>query len=128
MDSIGLVISWSAYLKMLSLEPSHHCRRRPLILCAGTLYPHMNWCVDSTKVMTVLLLTYPHVLEKGCSQFFARRLAILFRVVVASTPSIPSTEATKGEKCQRCWRKASSYIFFLLLSASSRHLSGDLSQ
>ena len=54
----------------------------------------------------------------------ARRLANLFRVAVASTPSSPSTNATKGEKCRRCWRHASSYIRFFPLSASCRQLSG----
>ena len=56
----------------------------------------------------------------------ARRLAILFRVAVTSTPSSSSTEATKGEKCQRCWRQASRYILFFPLSASWKHFSGDL--
>ena len=56
----------------------------------------------------------------------AMRLAILFRVAVASTPSSLSTKATKWEKCRRCWRQASRYIFFFPLSASWRHFSGDL--
>ena len=67
-------------------------------------------------------------LRVGCFSFAVRRLAILFRVAVASTPRSPSTEATKGEKCRRCCRQASRYIFFLPLSASSGHLSGDFSQ
>ena len=59
----GLRIYWHDYLKRLSLAPSSHCRRWTLILCAGTLDPRMHRCVDHTKVMATLLLTYPHVLD-----------------------------------------------------------------
>ena len=77
-----------------------------------------------TKVMATLLLTYPHVLECVCRHFVARRLAILFRVAVASTPRSPLTKAMKGETCQRCWKQASKYICFFARSASCRHFSG----
>ena len=61
--SSGLWISWRAYLKMLILSPSSHCKHWTLILCAGTLDPRMQWCEARTKVMETLLLTYTHVLE-----------------------------------------------------------------
>ena len=54
----------------------------------------------------------------------ARKLAILFRVAVASTPSNPSTEATKGEKYLHCYGHASRYIRLFALSASCRNFSG----
>ena len=117
-----------AYLNSTKLAPSSHCGLCTLILCAGTHDPLIHRCVARTKVIAILILTYPHVFEWGCFHFDARQLAILFGVDVASTPRSPSTEATKGEKCRRCWRQSSRYIFFLLLSASSRHLSGDFSQ
>ena len=44
------------------------------------------------------------------------------------TPEKCLEEATKGEKWRRCWRQASRYIFFLPLSASSRHFFGVLPQ
>ena len=116
-----LGISQHAYLKMLIPAPSSHCRHWTLILCAGTLDPRMYRSVARTKLMTILLLTFPHVLEEGCLHFVARRLDILFGVDFASTPIIPSTEATKIKKCQRCWRHDSKYIFFFACSASGRH-------
>ena len=57
----------------------------------------MHWCVARTKVIEILPLMYPHILDLSCCHFFVRRLAIIFRIDPASTPSIPSTEATKGE-------------------------------
>ena len=60
--SLGLEISWRAYLKSLILAPSSHCRRWRLIFYGGTLYSRMHWCVARTKVMATLLLTYPQVL------------------------------------------------------------------
>ena len=122
--SPGLRISWSTYLKRLILGMSYHCGLWTLILCAGTLYPWIHQCVARTKVMVTLLLTYPHVFEYGFCHFFARQLAILFRVAVASTLSSPSIEANRGQKCQRCWRQASIYIFFFSHSASCRQFSG----
>ena len=92
---------WRAYLKRFSPAPSSHCGRCTMIRCAGNRNPSMQQWVARTKVITILLLTYPHVLEYDCFHLVARRLANLFRVAVASTPSSPSTEATKGEKCRR---------------------------
>ena len=43
-----------------AILPLKHCT---LILCTGTLDPHMHRCVARTKVMVILLLTYPHALE-----------------------------------------------------------------
>ena len=60
--SSGLRISRRAYLKRLSPAPSSHCGRWMLILCAGTLDPRMHRCVARTKVMAILILTYPHFL------------------------------------------------------------------
>ena len=54
----------------------------------------------------------------------ARRLANLFRVAVASTPSNTYIKAAKGVNFMRCWRHASSYIRFFPLSASCRYFSG----
>ena len=82
-------ISWRAYLKRLIPEPSPHYKRWTLIMCIGTLVPLMHRCVAHTKLMSTLLVTYLHVLEYGCRHFLARRLNILFKVAVASTPRIP---------------------------------------
>ena len=50
-----------AYLNSASLAPSSHCGLCTLILCAGTRDPLMNRYVARTKVITILLLMYPHV-------------------------------------------------------------------
>ena len=96
---LGLGISQRSYLNRLTPTPFSHCRRWTLILCAGTLDPWMNRCVERTKLMAIILLTYPHVMELGCRHFVAKRLDITFRVSDDSTPSSPSREATWGEKC-----------------------------
>ena len=119
--SSGIRISWRTSLKRLISEPSSHCGRWTLILFSVTLDSLMHRCVAHTKVMETVLLTYPHVLEYGCHHFVARRLAVLFRVAVASTPSSLSTEATKVENCRHFWRQSSKYIFFFASSASCRH-------
>ena len=100
-----------AYLKRLSPSPSSHWGRCTLIRCAVTQDQCMRR-VARTKVIAILLLTYQHIFKYDCFHFVARRLAILFRVAVASTPSSLSTEVKKGEKCQRCWSQASRYILF----------------
>ena len=110
---------WRAYLNRFSPAPSSHCGRCKLIRCTSTRDPHMRWWVTRIKVITILLLMYPHVFEWGCFHLLARRMANLFKVVIASTPSSPSTEATKGEKCWRCWRHAAKYIRFFPISAST---------
>ena len=117
--------SWGPHLKCFSPTSSSHLGCCTLIQCASTQDPRKQRCVACTKVMVTLLLTYPHVFEQGCRHLVARRLAILFRVAVASTPSSPSTEATKGDRCRRCWRQASRYILFSPLSASWRHFYSD---
>ena len=120
---LGLGVPWRAYLNRLITESSSQWGGLMLILCTVTLDPWMHRCVDHTKVMAILLLTYLHVLKYGFRQFFARQLANLFRVAVASTPSSPSTEASNGEKCLRWWRHDSKYIFFFSWSTSCRHFS-----
>ena len=123
-DSLGLGISWRAYLKRLIPAPSSHCGYRTLILCAGNLDPRMHWCVAQTKVMAILILKELNVLYYSCHHFVARRLVILFRESFSSTPMIPSTEATNGKKCRSCWKHESKYIFFLARYASWRKFSG----
>ena len=86
----------------------------------------MQRWVARTKLIKILLLTYPHVFKWGCFHFVDRRLANLFKVAVASTPSSTSTEAAKGKKCRLFWSHASRYIRFFPLSASCRHFSGSL--
>ena len=54
---------WCAYLNRFSPAPSFHCGRCTLIRCAGTQDPHMQWWVARTKVIAILLLTYPHVFD-----------------------------------------------------------------
>ena len=54
---------WRAYLNMFSPATSSHCGRFTLIRYAGTRDPRMQWWVARTKVITILLLTYPHVFE-----------------------------------------------------------------
>ena len=61
--------------------------------------------------------------NRVAATFFARRLAILFRVAVASTPRNPSTEEIKGEKYLRFWRHASRYMRLFAISASCKHFS-----
>ena len=61
--ALGLGFYRRTYLNRLILALSSHYGRCTLILCAGTLDPRMHWCVACTKVITILLLTYPHVLE-----------------------------------------------------------------
>ena len=84
---LGLGISWHAYLNRLIPELSSDCRFWTLILYASTMDPHIHLCVARTKVMVILLLMYPQVLEYDCHHCIARQLAILFRVADASTPS-----------------------------------------
>ena len=43
--------------------PISHCSLCTLILCAGTRDPLMHRCVARTEVISILLLTYPHVFE-----------------------------------------------------------------
>ena len=62
-----------------------------MIPCAGTLDPRMQRWVARTKVIKILLLTYPHVFEYGCFHLVARRLDNLFKVAIAYTPNSPST-------------------------------------
>ena len=52
-----------SYLNGDYLALSSHCGLCTLILCAGTLDPRIHWWVARTKVMVILLLTYPHVFE-----------------------------------------------------------------
>ena len=52
-----------AYLKSFVPVPSSHWVQCTLIRCAGTLYPRMQLLVARIKVIAILLLTYPHVLE-----------------------------------------------------------------
>ena len=54
---------WCAYLNRFSPAPSSHWGFCTLIWCAGTLDPHMQRWVALTKVIVILLLTYPHVFE-----------------------------------------------------------------
>ena len=115
---------WRTYLNRFISASSSHCDRCTLIRCAGNRDPRMQRWVARTKVIKILLLTYPHVFEQDFFHLVARELANLFRISAASTPSSPSTEATKGEKCRRYWRYSSRYIRFFHLSASCRHLSG----
>ena len=116
--------TWLANLNWFSPATSSHCGRCTLIRCSGTRVPRMQRQVVRTKVIAILLLTYPHIFEQGRFYLVARQLANLFKVAVASTPSIPSTEAKKGEKCRSCWSHASRYIPLFPLSASCRHLFG----
>ena len=92
-----------AYWKRFNPTPSSHCRRCTLIQFVRTLDPWIHRCVECTKVISILPLTYQHVLKYGCCHFFARCMAILFRFSSTSTLSNPSMEAKKGEKCWRCW-------------------------
>ena len=103
---------WISYLQRLSPAPSSHCGRCTLIRCAVTRDPRMQQWLARNKVIAILLLAYPHVLEHDCFHLVARRLPNLLRFSLASNPSSPSTEATKGEKFRRCWRQASMYIRF----------------
>ena len=118
----GYCDTWSAYLNSFSPAPSYHCGRCKMIRCAGTRDPCMQWWKARTKVIAILLLTYPHVFAQDSFHLVDRQLSNLFKVAVTVTPSITSTEATKGEKCRRCWRHDSRYIRFLPLSTSCRHL------
>ena len=88
-----LVTFRRAYWKSFSTATSSHCRRFTLIRCGGTLKRCMHRCVACTKVIAILLLTYPHIPKYGCCHFVARSLAIFFREASASTPSNLSTEA-----------------------------------
>ena len=103
---------WCTYRKRFNPTPYYHCESCTLIRCAGTLEPWMHGCVARNKVIEILLLMYPHVLQYGRCRFLARRLAIIFRLASASTPSNPSTEGGGGVgKFRHLWRQASSYIF-----------------
>ena len=62
-DSLDLEITQRAYLNRLIPVPSSHCWGWTLILCVGTLDPQMHRCVARTKLMAILLFTYPHVLD-----------------------------------------------------------------
>ena len=92
----GCSYPWRAYLIRLIPAPSSHWGICTLIRCSGTRDPCMQQWVARKKVITILLLTYPHVFKYGCFHLVARRLDNLFKVFVTSTPSSPSTEATKG--------------------------------
>ena len=94
--SPGLGFSRRAYLKRFILVPSSRCRICILILRAGTLDPCMNRCVACTKVMELLLLEYPHVLEYGCRHFVAMRLSNIFRVSPRLNTQYPITGGGKG--------------------------------
>ena len=52
--------TWSAYLNSFSPVPSSHWGCCTLIWCAGTQDPCMQQWVARTKVISILLLTYPH--------------------------------------------------------------------
>ena len=52
-----------AYLKMFIPASSSHGGRCTLIRCAGTRDPCMQRWVVRTKVIAILILMYPHVLE-----------------------------------------------------------------
>ena len=60
---LGLGISRRAYLNRLIPSLSFHYERCMLILYDGTLDLLLHRCMACTKVMEILLLTYPHVLE-----------------------------------------------------------------
>ena len=90
---------WITYRKRFSPATSSKCGSCMLILCASTLEPRTNRCVNRTKVMEIPLFIYPHVFDYGCFHFVARRMVIFFSVASASTSSSLSTEATEGENC-----------------------------
>ena len=54
---------WRAYLKRLSPAPSSHWGSCTLFRCAGTRDPRMQRWVARTKVIAILPLAYPNVLE-----------------------------------------------------------------
>ena len=58
--------TWSAYLKRFIHAPSSHWGICTLIRFAGTLDTCKQRWVARTKVTTILLLMYPHVLKQGC--------------------------------------------------------------
>ena len=65
---VGGVGGWimvvvSAYLNNSRPAPSSHCGLCTLILCAGTCDPLMHRCVARTKVIAILLFTYPNVFD-----------------------------------------------------------------
>ena len=60
---VGYSDPWRAYLNRLSSAPSSHLGCCTLIRCAGTRDTHMQRWVARTKVIIILLLTYPHVFE-----------------------------------------------------------------
>ena len=76
--------------------PSSHWGRCTLIRCAGTRNPVMQRWVARTKVIAILLLTYPHVLEYDCFHLVVMRLANLFRVALASTPAVHIPRRQRG--------------------------------
>ena len=57
------VVVGCAYLNSTRPDPSSHCGLCTLIFCAGTSDPLMHQCVARTKVIVILLLSYPHVFE-----------------------------------------------------------------
>ena len=54
---------WCAYLNRFIHVPYSHCGRCTLIRCAGTRDPRMQWWVERTKAIAILILTYPHILD-----------------------------------------------------------------
>ena len=59
----GVMVVVRAYLNNARPDPSSHCGLCTLILCVGTRDPLIHRCVACTKVILILLLTYPQVLE-----------------------------------------------------------------
>ena len=60
-----LDFSWRAYNKRFRPSPSSHCRHCTLIRRVRTLDHKLHWCVAFTKVMEIIILMYPHVLEQS---------------------------------------------------------------
>ena len=54
---------WCSYLNRFIPAPYYHCGRCTLIRCAITWDTHMQRWVEHTKVIAILLLTYPHVFK-----------------------------------------------------------------
>ena len=52
-----------AYLKRFIPAPSSHWGRCTLIRCSGTQDPRIQRWVARTKVIAILILTYPHVFD-----------------------------------------------------------------
>ena len=91
------LVIWFCTYKDEVWPPSSHCRHHSVIFLTVNCDTRINLRNECTRVMSILLLTHPHILEYFFCHFDTRNFLNHFRVKSASSPIRTSTDQKKGE-------------------------------